>query len=118
MRALDSERASWFAHWRELSENILPRRGPFVGTASQLARGAKLNGKLLDSTAMLAARTLASGLMAGLTSPARPWFRLGLGSPAISAIARGDAGCGGGAVDQRGVPRPQGERCDMGAFER
>lgn len=41
------------------------------------------------------------------------------GSPAISAIARGEAGCGGvGVVDQRGLPRPQGERCDMGAFER
>ena len=35
---------------------------------------------------MLAARTLASGLMAGLTSPARPWFVLGLGSPALSAV--------------------------------
>jgi hypothetical protein len=41
------------------------------------------------------------------------------GSPAISAIARGEAGCGGsGTVDQRGVPRPRGERCDIGAFER
>ncbi len=86
LNALDRERASWFAHWCELSAFILPRRGPFLGTAHRSDRGGKRNGRLLDSTAMLAARTLASGLMAGLTSPARPWFRLGLGSPALSAV--------------------------------
>ncbi|MDP2372447.1 portal protein [Reyranella sp.] len=84
--ALDRERATWFAHWRELSTHILPRRGAFLGAAHRSDRGGKRNAKLLDSTAMLAARTLASGLMAGLTSPARPWFRLGLGSPALSAV--------------------------------
>jgi len=84
--ALDRERASWFAHWRELSTYILPRRGAFLGAAHRSDRGGKRNARLLDSTAMLAARTLASGLMAGLTSPARPWFRLGLGSPALSAV--------------------------------
>ena len=36
------------------------------------------------------------------------------GSPAIDAIP----GCNGApAVDQRGVPRPQGTSCDMGAYE-
>ncbi len=83
--ALDRERATWFAHWRELSTYILPRRGAFLG-AHRGDRGGKRNARLLDSTAMLAARTLASGLMAGLTSPARPWFVLGLGSPALSAV--------------------------------
>jgi hypothetical protein len=37
---------------------------------------------------------------------------LGPGSPAIDA---GDGGCA--SVDQRGLPRPQGPRCDLGAFE-
>ena len=86
LNALDRERASWFAHWRELSTHILPRRGAFLDSRNRSDRGGKRNPKLLDSTAMLAARTLASGLMAGLTSPARPWFRLGLGSPAVSAV--------------------------------
>jgi hypothetical protein len=84
--ALDRERASWFAHWRDLSDHILPRRGSFLGPVSRADRGSKLNGKLLDSTAMLAARTLSSGLMAGLTAPARPWFRLGIGSPRLSEM--------------------------------
>ncbi len=86
LAALDQERASWFAHWRELSDHILPRRGAFLRPRSRSDRGGKLNGRLLDNTAMLAARTLSSGLMAGLTSPARPWFRLGIGSPALSEV--------------------------------
>ena len=86
LNALDRERATWFAHWRELSTYILPRRGNFLGRSHRPDRGGKRNARLLDSTAMLAARTLASGLMAGLTSPARPWFRLGLGSPTVSAV--------------------------------
>ncbi|MCF8532579.1 MAG: hypothetical protein K9G48_06220 [Reyranella sp.] len=84
--ALDRERASWFAHWRDLADNILPRRGSFLGPAHHAGRGDKRNARLLDSTAMLAARTLASGLMGGLSSPARPWFRLGIGSPQLSEL--------------------------------
>src|SRR3990167_5751343 len=84
--ALDRERASWFAHWRDLSDNVLPRRGSFLGPVHRAGRGAKVNARLLDSTAMLAARTLASGLMSGLSSPARPWFRLGIGSPQLSEL--------------------------------
>lgn len=39
---------------------------------------------------------------------------VGAGSPAIAA---GDPACPASAVDQRGVSRPQGARCDIGAFE-
>ena len=40
------------------------------------------------------------------------------GSPAIDQIAPGEAGCGDTyAADQRDVIRPQGTRCDMGAYE-
>lgn len=74
--ALKKERSSWWSHWRDLNEHVLPRRGRFV--VSDYNKGAKRNTKILDNTAVLANRTLASGLMAGITSPARPWFRLGL----------------------------------------
>jgi hypothetical protein len=36
-------------------------------------------------------------------------------SPAVDAVPAG--ACGTSTVDQRGVPRPQGGACDMGAFE-
>ncbi len=38
------------------------------------------------------------------------------GSPAINRVAAANAACRG-TSDQRGVPRPQGPRCDIGAFE-
>jgi hypothetical protein len=41
---------------------------------------------------------------------------LPVGSPAINAVPANNPGCGG--VDQRGVLRPQGTGCDIGAFER
>jgi predicted outer membrane repeat protein len=43
------------------------------------------------------------------------------GSPAINKGSKKDPGSGGSACakrDQRGVKRPQGNRCDIGAFER
>jgi CSLREA domain-containing protein len=41
------------------------------------------------------------------------------GSPAINAIPQGTNGCGTTiTTDQRGVSRPQGNRCDIGAFEK
>ncbi len=72
--ALDQERQSWLAHWRELADYILPRRARFL--SSERNRGDKINQKILDGTGTLAARTLASGMMSGVTSPSRPWFRL------------------------------------------
>jgi hypothetical protein len=72
--ALKQERASWLEHWREISEYLLPRSGRFLTT--DVNRGEKRHNSILDSTATRANRVLAAGLMAGMTSPARPWFRL------------------------------------------
>jgi CSLREA domain-containing protein len=41
------------------------------------------------------------------------------GSPALNAIPKGQNGCGTEIkTDQRGVMRPQGKKCDIGAFEK
>jgi hypothetical protein len=45
-----------------------------------------------------------------------PTHALVTGSPAIDAVPGADPGCGG--EDQRGVSRPQGAGCDIGAFEK
>jgi len=75
MRAqLLNERTSFLEHWREVSDHVFPRRSRFSTT--DVNKGDKRNQKIIDSTATLAARTLRSGMMAGITSPARPWFRL------------------------------------------
>jgi hypothetical protein len=40
-------------------------------------------------------------------------------SPAVNFIPKGTNGCGTTTkIDQRGVHRPQGKRCDAGAFEK
>lgn len=42
-------------------------------------------------------------------------YALQMGSPALDRVPSGGAGCP--AVDQRGVTRPQGPGCDVGAYE-
>ena len=70
-----TERSSFISHWKELSEYISPRRGRFF--TQDRNKGDKRNKKIINSRATMALRTLSSGMMAGITSPARPWFRLG-----------------------------------------
>ena len=71
---LEGERASFIPHWRDMADHIAPRRARF--TSSDVNRGDRRNQKIVDSTATFASRTMAAGMMAGMTSPARPWFRL------------------------------------------
>lgn len=70
-----TERYSWWAHWAQLAEYILPRRYKWLITQNQANRGSQINQNIIDSTATIAARTLAAGMMAGITSPAKRWFR-------------------------------------------
>lgn len=74
--ALWSERSSWDAHWREVAQYQRPRGGRFTSTDTN--RGDKRHGSIHDNTAIFAHRTLQAGLMSGMTSPARPWFRFAL----------------------------------------
>ena len=71
---LENDRSSWRNHWMELSDYLLPRRGRFL-FQTQDDRGKKRGSKIIDSTGTQALRTLAAGMMSGMTSPARPWFR-------------------------------------------
>lgn len=73
---LRSERQGYWSHWRELSDYIMPRRGRFLASESEMNKGDFRNSKLKDNTPTIAARTLGAGLMAGMTSPSRPWFKL------------------------------------------
>ena len=85
LEALRSERSSFIPLWRELSDYHLAHRGRFL--TSDRNKGFKRNTKQLNNTSRLASRTLASGMMAGITSPARPWFRLGSGDKELDNIS-------------------------------
>lgn len=80
--SLKNERSTFESHWRDLADHVLPRRIQLSLTDTN--KGDKRNQKIIDNTATLAARTLMSGLMAGLTSPARPWFRLTTPDPDLA----------------------------------
>lgn len=69
-------RYSYWVHWRELADYELPRRYKWLITPNQQSRGSPINQHILDSTGTLAARNLASGMMSGISSPTRPWFKL------------------------------------------
>lgn len=79
--ALKSERSSWMPHWQEISEVLLPRTGRFL--VSETNDGSKRHRSILDNSGTRALRTLAGGMMAGMTSPARPWFRLTTRQPEL-----------------------------------
>src|SRR2546429_5345118 len=72
------DRYSWWTHWREIADYLIPRRYKWLITPNQMNRGSPINNRILDSTGSIALRTCAAGMMAGITSPSRAWFRLAL----------------------------------------
>jgi Bacteriophage head to tail connecting protein len=78
LAALDRERASYMPTWHDLSQHFAPRRGRFLQGGNDGSRGRRKDQRLIDNTPLIAARVMASGMMAGISSPARPWFRLRL----------------------------------------
>jgi hypothetical protein len=79
---LKAERATWWAHWQEISLYLLPRNGRYF--VQDRNKGWKRHNNIYDNTGTRALRTLAAGLMGGLTSPARPWFRLTTSDPDLA----------------------------------
>jgi hypothetical protein len=77
--SLRTNRYSWWTHWRELADYFLPRRYRWVITPNMMNRGSPVNQHILDSTGVICARNLASGLVSGKSSPTRPWFKLRVG---------------------------------------
>ena len=81
-KRLEDDRSSWRSHWIEITDYLLPRRGRYL-IESQNSKGRKRTNKIVDNTAGQALRTLAAGMMSGMTSPARPWFRLQTPNPEL-----------------------------------
>lgn len=76
LAALERERQPYWSLWRELADFYLPRRYNWLLTDKERNVKNAKNPKILDGTGTAAARTLASGMMNGVTSPTRPWFKL------------------------------------------
>jgi hypothetical protein len=78
-----SERASWEGDWRDLVDYLAPYSGRF--TVSETNQGGKAQRavKQVNTVSRRSLKTLAAGLMGGMTSPARPWFRLSIHNEAL-----------------------------------
>lgn len=83
--SLKTERSSWFGHWKEISTYLLPRSGRFF--VQDRDRGQRRHNAIYDNTGTRALRVLAAGMMSGMTSPARPWFRLNTRDPELDKSA-------------------------------
>lgn len=69
---------NWKTHFVDISDYLMTRKGRFLDSDTTPNSGEKRNNLVIDGTGGRALRILAAGMQGGLTSPARPWFRLGL----------------------------------------
>lgn len=73
----------WFQNWSTLAQYILPRRSIWLTqstgglpTPNNMTRGQPLNSSIKDPTATFAVRICAAGMMSGLASVSRQWFKI------------------------------------------
>ena len=78
---LKLERESYLAHWKKITDTLLPRSGRYF--LEDRNAGERRNLDIYDSTATRALNILAAGMMAGMSSPARKWFNLALTDQAL-----------------------------------
>jgi hypothetical protein len=81
---LKTERATWWSHWSEITAYLAPTQGRYF--VSDRNKGQKRYGNIYDNTGSRGLNVLAAGLMGGLTSPARPWFRLGTADADLNKV--------------------------------
>ena len=96
MGQLRSWRFSWIQHWALIAQYLNPRRSLWLTnggvdqpTPNSMVRGQAINQSILDPTGTYASQVCAAGMMSGLMSPSRPWFKL---KPAIDFIQLDRAG--------------------------
>jgi len=80
LTALKNERSNWEGDWKLIQENFMPFRGRFFMSEANKPQKSRINNSI-NNRGIMAVRTMRSGLMAGVTSPARPWFRLATSDP-------------------------------------
>lgn len=78
---MESDRERWRPTWKELSQYILPDNG--VGLQGyqnewEQIEGGKTDFHIVDGSSTRYVDIFAAGMQSGLTSPSRPWFKLGL----------------------------------------
>ena len=75
MRAeeLRMQRSDYLDEWKDISDYIQIRRGRYLITDNRKRRRSK---KVLHEAGTFASRVLGAGMLAGVSSPSRPWLKL------------------------------------------
>lgn len=76
IKGLEDARLPFWTSWRELAGYYLPRRYVWLLSPTERLNRTTKNSLIIDGTGTNSAKTLASGMMNGITSPSRPWLRL------------------------------------------
>lgn len=73
-------RQPWWSVWRDIANYYIPMKCAWLMSPGERTTATRnmTNPLIFDGTGTLAARTLQAGLMNGIASPARPWFKLRL----------------------------------------
>lgn len=77
--------SKWIAPWRRLRDLIDPDSGRLDG--DQQNDGKRKDTRILNNTATFSAQVLSAGMQSGMTSPARPWFKLAAPDPEMNEYA-------------------------------
>lgn len=88
--------AWWTQNYSQLAQYIEPRRSTWLTQSSggipspnNMTRGRPINNAIVDPTGTYAVRVCSSGIMSGLASPSRPWFKI---TPSIKNIQIDEVG--------------------------
>lgn len=84
LERMRSERGEFYSEWQEISDYIQIRRGKYLVDAQRKSRRSK---KVLNETGTFASRTLGAGMLAGVSSPSRPWLKLLTPDPKLNEFA-------------------------------
>ena len=80
-KSLDDEKQKWVPVWRDIRDYINPYIGFFDGEESN--SGERIDENLIRTMSIKYSNIFAAGLQWGVTSPTRPWVKLGFRSPQL-----------------------------------
>jgi hypothetical protein len=84
--ALKRNQEQWLPDYRDLSDMYKVTINPWLSGGKQ-QRSGRRNRKVIDGTGLYARRVLQAGMMSGLSSPSRPWFKCVLPDPELMEYA-------------------------------
>lgn len=88
---LKAERREWEPTWHRISHYIVPTRARRCNTMFESEQRSKKWANIVDPTATIAHSNLAAFMMAGITSPARQWFKLSTNDDIVNDDAEAKA---------------------------